>query len=218
MTAVIFDCDGTLVDSEPLSRRAWERALAPFGCAFTDEDAAAVLGRSYALVHAYFAGRAPLPGSEAFWPLLSSELFALLDAELEPFADAVATVRELRERGVPLAVASSSPRERLDRTLRAAGLAALLPVTVAGDEVARGKPAPDMLLAAAERLGAAPADCIVVEDAPVGVDAALAAGMTAVAIRRAAALDGLGAAHVVLDTLTADAVLAARSGRRERPR
>lgn len=212
MTAVIFDCDGTLVDSEPLSRRAWERALAPFGCAFADEDAAAVLGRSYARVHAYFAARAALPGPETFWPLLSGELFALLDAELQPFDDAVATLRELRARGVPVGVASSSPRERLDRTLRAVGLAALLPVTVAGDEVARGKPAPDMLLVAAEGLGAAPADCVVIEDAPVGVDAALAAGMTAVAVRRAGALDGLGAAHVVLDELSADAVLAAQAG------
>jgi HAD superfamily hydrolase (TIGR01509 family) len=212
MTAVIFDCDGTLVDSEPLAMRAWARSLEPFGCSVTDADAAATVGLPYPRVHAYYAERARLPAQAEFWPLLSGELFALIDAELRPFADAVATVRELHERGVLLAVASSSPRERLDRTLRRSGLTELLPVTVAGDEVEHGKPAPDMFLAAAERLGAAPGDCVVVEDTPVGVAAGLAAGMTTVAVRReAGGLDGLTGAHLVVDTLTADAVLAARS-------
>jgi HAD superfamily hydrolase (TIGR01509 family) len=214
MTAVIFDCDGTLVDSEPLAMRAWTAALAPFGCTVTDADTAATIGLSYARVHAYYAERAPLPERAEFWPLLAGELFALIDAELRPFADAEATVRELHERGVPLAVASSSPRERLDRTLRRSGLAPLLPVTVAGDEVDRGKPAPDMFLAAAKRLDAAPGECIVVEDTPVGVAAGLAAGMTTVAVRRElGAANGLAGAHVVLDLLTADAVLAAHGGR-----
>ena len=58
MTAVIFDCDGTLVDSEPLARTAWERALAPYGYALTDEDAEASVGLPYPRVHAYFAERA----------------------------------------------------------------------------------------------------------------------------------------------------------------
>jgi HAD superfamily hydrolase (TIGR01509 family) len=212
MTAVIFDCDGTLVDSEPLAMKAWTRALAPFGCVVTAEDAAATIGLPYPRVHAYYAERAPLPIHTEFWPLFSGELFALIDTELSPFADAVATVRELHERAVPLAVASSSPRERLDLTLRRSGLAPLLPVTVAGDEVEHGKPAPDMFLAAAQRLGAEPAECVVVEDTPVGVAAGLAAGMTTVAVRReASAANSLAGAHVVVDILTAEAVLAAPS-------
>ncbi len=208
MTAVIFDCDGTLVDSEPLARTAWERALAPYGCEVTEADFEACVGLSYPRVHAYFAERAALPDAAAFWPLFSGELFALIDDGLLVFEDAVAAARELRARGVPVAVASSSPRERLARTLARAGLEDAFDVTVAGDEVAHGKPAPDMFLAAAERLGVASAECIVIEDSPPGVQAGLAAGMTTLAVSRAPAVDAaLAGAHAIVRTLSADAIL-----------
>ena len=182
---VVFDCDGTLVDSEPLSWRAWGAELGAHGFELTQADIDATRGRAYPEVHSYFADRIEgLPDAEAFWPLYSGQLFALIDAELTPFDDAVDAARDLHERGVPLAIASSSPRERLDRTLMAAGLAGLFDVTVAGDEVARGKPAPDLFLAAAERLGVSPGDCVAVEDSAPGVESALAAGMTVVAVAR----------------------------------
>ena len=208
MTAVIFDCDGTLVDSEPLSRTAWERTLDRHGYAVTDADMDASLGLPYVRVHAYFAERAALPAADRFWPLFAGELFGLIDTQLVPFDDAVTAAHELRERGVPVAVASSSPRERLDRTLERAGLAGAFGVTVAGDEVAHGKPAPDMFLVAAERLGVAPRDCIAVEDSPAGIEAALAAGMVTLAVSRVPGAErSLAAAHRVLDRLTADAIL-----------
>lgn len=211
--AVIFDCDGTLVDSEPLSRRAWEQALAPYDYDVTDADLAACVGRSYPHTHGHFAARAPLPGAEAFWPVYAGELFALLDSELEPFADAIGAVAELRRRGVPIAVASSSARERLERTLARAGLSGAFAATVAGDEVARGKPEPDMFLVAAERLGVAPERCVAVEDSVPGVQSALAAGMVAVAVARdSPPPPGLAAAHTIVSELSADVILAARGG------
>ena len=210
MTAVIFDCDGTLVDSEPLARTAWERALAPHGYVVTDADLDASVGLPYPRVHAYFAERVELPAAPAFWPGLADELFRLIDSQLVPFPDAVGSARELRARGFPVAVASSSPRERLDRTLRRAGLLDAFDVTVAGDEVERGKPEPDMFLAAAARLGAEPADCVVIEDSPPGVAAGVAAGMTTLAICRVPGTEAtLAAADAVLDVLSADAILAA---------
>jgi HAD superfamily hydrolase (TIGR01509 family) len=115
---------------------------------------------------------------EVFWREYAGELLPLLDTELEPFADAVATARELHDQGIPLAVASSSRRERLDRTLTRANLDTLFAVSVAGDEIARGKPEPDMFLEAARRLGATPQDCVVIEDSAPGVAAGLAAGMS----------------------------------------
>ena len=114
---------------------------------------------------------------------------------------------ELHERGVPLAVASSSPRARLDRTLARTGLADAFAATVAGDEVARGKPAPDMFLAVAEALGVGPDDCTAVEDSGPGVAAALAAGMYTIGIARFDDGPEVAAADVVLDELSADAVL-----------
>ena len=133
LTGVIFDCDGTLVDSEPLSGEAWRRVMAPRGYEITDADLEACVGGTYPRTHAYMAERAPLPDLETVWAELSRELFALIDAHLEPFADALAAIEELRARGVRIAVASSSVRERLDRTLARAGLQ--FEITIAGDEV-----------------------------------------------------------------------------------
>jgi HAD superfamily hydrolase (TIGR01509 family) len=210
MTAVIFDCDGTLVDSEPLARTAWELALAPFGYTLTDADAEASVGLPYPRVHAYFAERAALPPADAFWSLFSGELFDLIDGELVPFDDAVGAVRDLRARGVPVAVASSSPRERLQRTLVRAGLLEAFDVTVSGDEVEHGKPAPDMFLLAAERLGVEPASCVVIEDSPPGVQAGVAAGMVTLAVCRVPGTEAsLAAADRVVDTVSADAILEA---------
>jgi HAD superfamily hydrolase (TIGR01509 family) len=210
MTAVIFDCDGTLVDSEPLARTAWERALAPYGYALTDADAEASVGLPYARVHAYYAERAPLPGADAFWTEFSGELFGLIDSDLVLFDDAVVAARDLRSRGVPVAVASSSPRERLQRTLGRAGLLDAFDVVVSGDEVAHGKPAPDMFLLAASRLGVDPGECVVVEDSPPGVQAGIAAGMFTLAVCRVPGTEAsLAAADRVVDTVSADAILEA---------
>jgi HAD superfamily hydrolase (TIGR01509 family) len=210
MTAVIFDCDGTLVDSEPLARVAWERALAAHGYRLTDTDAEACVGLPYPRVHAYFAERVALPAADAFWPDFSGRLFALIDSELVGFEDASAAARELRARGVPVAVASSSPRERLRRTLGRAGLLDAFDALVAGDEVAHGKPAPDMFVLAAERLGVPPAECVVVEDSPPGVQAGLAAGMLTLAVCRVPGTEAaLAGAHRVLDSIDADAILEA---------
>src|SRR5207249_8017542 len=82
---VIFDCDGTLVDSEPLAGAAWRAAVAPYGYEVTEADVAACLGTPYARTHAYFSERAPLPAADAFWPEISRELYALIDTRLEPF-------------------------------------------------------------------------------------------------------------------------------------
>ncbi len=122
----------------------------------------------------------------------------------------MATLARLREAGVPVAVASSSVRERLDRTLQRAGLHAHLPVTVAGDEVQRGKPEPDLFLAAAARLGVALGDCVVVEDTAPGVAAGLAAGAAVVGVARSPQdRERPRGAPVVVDELSAELVLSA---------
>jgi HAD superfamily hydrolase (TIGR01509 family) len=209
--AVIFDCDGTLVDSEPLARDAWDRALAGLGYTVSDDEYAGLVGLPYPRVHAYFAERVGgMPDADTFWVGFSAMLFDLIDSVLEPFDDAVETVRALHGQGIAVAVASSSPRERLDRTLRRAGLDGLFVVTVAGDEVRRGKPAPDMFLEAARRLGCAPERCVVIEDSSPGVAAAVEAGMVCVAVARSPGDEpALSRAHKVLERLTAEAVLAA---------
>ena len=149
-----------------------------------------------------------LPDGAEVWAGFSGTLFELLESELTPFDDAIGTARELHAAGIPIAIASSSPRARLDATIAAAGLTELFDVTVAGDEVPRGKPAPDLFLAAAAKLGVPPDRCVAVEDSPPGVASALAAGMKVVAVARAPEHREALGEHLV-DELTA-AVVGAR--------
>ena len=88
-TGVIFDCDGTLVDSEPLAGRAWKATVAPYGYEVTDDDLAACMGGRTRRRTRTCPSAWPLPDAAAFWPSLRDELFSLIDTELALFADAV---------------------------------------------------------------------------------------------------------------------------------
>ena len=207
MIGVIFDCDGTLVDSEPLAGEAWRRTLTPYGYAVTDADLAACTGVTYKRTHAYLAERVEIPGPDVLWPELRAELFALLDARLKPFDDAAAALAELRASGIPVAVASSSVRERLDRTLAGGGFQ--FEISIAGDEVSRGKPAPDMFILAAQRLGVDPRRCVVVEDSAPGVAAGRAAGMPTLGVCRVPGTEStLAVADRVVNIISAAQILA----------
>ena len=211
--AVIFDCDGTLADSEPLAARAWSQVLAPLGYNPTEADILACLGRSFPAVRDHYAAVAhDLPTAENLWPTFSVAMLNLIATSLAPFDDAVALAIDLHKAGVPMAVATSSPRQRLDATLAALGVNGLFSVTVAGDEIAKIKPAPDVFSAAACQLGADPASYVVFEDSQPGVDAALAAGMYVIAVRRPPTVL-LKRAHHVVDEVSLDVLLSALNAR-----
>jgi HAD superfamily hydrolase (TIGR01509 family) len=217
MPAVVFDLDGTLVDSEPLSDDAWRATLAEHGHHIGEAELQAVHGLRFGDIYASFALRGALPPPDALWAEYSRVLFASFDERLAVFADAVTTARQLQADGIPLALATSSRRERLDRTLAAVDLAALFPVTVAGDEVARGKPAPDGYLAAAELLGIDPVHCVAIEDSQAGIDAARAAGMKVLAVTRPGLRGALTGADVLTDEVSAAGVGGLLLERLERP-
>lgn len=203
MRPIVFDCDGVLVDSEELAWSAWRRVLARHNITLTPEDIAVLTGRTDRDAHRHFSDRGELPDHEGFWEELSDVTFRLFDQHLQAFEDAADTLDALQSRGAAMAVASSSPRERLHRSLAATGLSGYFDFVVGGDEVAAGKPAPDLFLAAASGLAVAPETCFAVEDAPAGVAAALAAGMTVVAVERGYfRRDDLRAAHLVVPRLT----------------
>lgn len=182
--AVVFDCDGVLVDSEPHSRTAWLMVLGPMDHPATADDIAECTGLGFLPTRARLAALGPLPPPSELWPALMQALRASFETGLHRFEDALDAVEELTLGGVPLAVASSSPRERLDLTLEFAGLTGRFAVTVAGDEVEHGKPAPDTYLAAAAGLGMEPALCLAVEDSGPGAAAAAAAGMRVLGVAR----------------------------------
>ena len=182
--SVIFDLDGTLVDSEPNYYEAGRQTLAEHGVLdFTWTDHERYVGIST---------RETVERWKSLYGLRASVPELLADKNrryLELARTATRAYPEMRKfvellagEGVPMAVASGSPREASEAILAGTGLDAYLRTTVSADEVPHGKPAPDVFLEAARRLGAAPADCVVLEDAAPGVAAAHAAGMRCVAI------------------------------------
>ena len=207
--AVVFDCDGTIADTESISDRAWTATLAEFGYTPTPADFKRVIGHPFPQNWAYFSSRVDLGDRDDFRAGLRARFLDLFDRELACYPDAVATIRELGRAGVPMAVASSSSRAHVQRVLERAEVVNQITAIVGADDVERHKPHPDPYLDAAAALGVAPTRCSAVEDTPVGVTAAVEAGMFTVAVVRAHgnAVD-LSAAHRVVVDVSVDALLA----------
>ena len=193
MIAVIFDCDGVLVDSEWLASRVEAELLRELGLDLSVEQVHELfLGKTVGGVLDIIAARrgASLPPEFTYnWAFATARAFM---RELQPIPFVRAAVDQLRAAGHRLAVASQSPLARVRLSLEVTGLAGFF-----GDHlyvttmVARPKPAPDVYLLAASRLGAAPADCLVIEDSPAGAAAARAAGMHALGYAPAATADAM---------------------------
>ncbi len=180
--AVVFDCDGLLVDTESCWTRAETALFAAHGHAFGLEQKKIVIGRTLddagVAMAAYF-GR---PGDG---PALAARLRELVAAELAGGADALPGARALVEmlRGrVPIAVASNSPRAFVASALASAGLDDLFTHVLAAEDVVRPKPAPDLYLAACAALGAEAGRSVAFEDSRTGVESARAAGLHIVGV------------------------------------
>ena len=171
---LIFDCDGVLVDSEPLAAAEIEALLQGLGAPITrariyDE----FLGRSFSAI--VEAARDQGVDLGPALPGYAEALALRFRRELRPVPGMAEALAQLLG---PRAVASSSAPERLQLSLSLTGLAPLFgPHVYSATQVARGKPEPDLFLFAARHLGIAPADCVVIEDSPAGLRAARAAGM-----------------------------------------
>lgn len=173
---VIFDCDGVLIDSEPIANRIFSEQLAKVGIHMTPEEVwHAFVGnsRDRCIDMAGAMRGAPLP--EGFAQMWDDALHEALDVEARPVAGITELLRALP---VPYCVASNGEPTHMQRGLAAAGLMPLVQGRLfSAAEVARPKPAPDVYLHAAQAMGVAPERCAVVEDTPTGARAALAAGM-----------------------------------------
>jgi HAD superfamily hydrolase (TIGR01509 family) len=205
--AIVFDNDGLLLDTEHAWTRAESELFRRHGATFTFEHKRDLIGSSHAIAAGKIEAMLGQPG-HGF--ALMEELHALVMAEgrhdVEPRPGAVALVDALNEAGIPIAVASNSPRAFLDLVLETSGMARRFTVTVAGDEVANPKPAPDIYLAACRRLGADPAASVGLEDSPTGAAAAKAAGLTVIGVPYLADLE-IPAADLVAGSLADTVVL-----------
>jgi HAD superfamily hydrolase (TIGR01509 family) len=204
--AVVFDVDGVLVDSEPVWERVRRQFTADHGGRWPDDAQDRMMGMSTGEWSAYISAdfglaRALPPARVA--ELVIAQMTAQYERHLPLLPGATDAVRALAGRW-PLAVASSAPAALIAVVLDASGLRPLFKAAVSSEEVPRGKPAPDVYLEAAARLGVAPGACAAVEDSSNGLRSAAAAGMAVIAVPRPEyppAADALAGARVRLDSL-----------------
>lgn len=213
LQAVVFDCDGILVDTEPLHYQAFQEVLGPLGLGhdyaryldryigFDDRDAFLEAFRE--------AGRPPEPG-------LLTRLIKAKEAALQriilkgisTFPGVVELVRSLADRKVPLAVASGALRREVNAFIESLGLTGLFCVIVAADEVKRSKPDPETYLVALERMRSYlkdesldPRACVAIEDTPAGIESAESAGLHVVGVTNSFPAEGLAEADLVVRSL-----------------
>jgi len=185
-SAFIFDCDGTLADTMPIHQTAWIHALRQHGATFEFgwdlfmSRAGKTLERTVAELNEQFGTSLdPLrvaADQRAHFDSLAGGVLAL--------ENVVAFARARAREGFPLSVASGGDAPTVLRTLRQIGVSDLFPVVVTAEDVEHGKPAPDLFLLAAQRMGVAPEQCLVFEDSLLGITAAERAGMGSVLVRR----------------------------------
>ena len=211
--AVVFDMDGVLVDTEQTWDEVRERLTEDWGGRYTPEAQRAMMGMSSSEWSRYLHDTVGLPRSpEEINREVVRRMLDRYRRELPVIDGAVDAVRRLEAAGLALAVASSSNRPLIDAVLETLGVEDAFAATVSSEEVARGKPSPDVYLEAARRLGVRPADCAAVEDSESGIRSAHAAGMRVLALPNrhyAPTDDALALADLVLaehDALTPEAV------------
>ncbi len=177
--AIVFDLDGVLVDTEPLAWDVYCGIFSAQGITLTEEQAAATIG-----VDMPGTARLLLEATGLTWSpeeLLQkhlSRLYQRFSVELSPFPGAVELVHQLAAAGIPLGVASNSPVDYVRRVLCAIALEPHFKAIIGRDRVIHPKPHPDVYLEACRQLNAEPTHCLAVEDSQVGLQAALAAGLS----------------------------------------
>jgi len=180
--AVVFDLDGVIVDSEQVWDEVREEYVRTTGGTYTEQATRDMMGMSSPEWSSYMAGSLGVPGTPGEINAAIVERMLARYGEAPPLIPgAVDAVRRVAARW-PLAIASSSNPELIEVVVRAAGLADVFEIAVSSQEVARGKPAPDVYLEAARRLGVDPSRCSAVEDSHNGIRSAKAAGMRVVAV------------------------------------
>ncbi|MFE0188326.1 HAD family hydrolase [Streptomyces sp. NPDC058989] len=177
---VIFDNDGVLVDSEPLSNTILAGYLTELGYPTSYEESIRdYMGSAMHRVHELVRERTGQRLPEDFDEVFHGRVFAAFERELQPVPGVTETLEKLSADGVPYCVGSSGSHERIRRGHRKTGLDRWFEAgrVFSSQDVGRGKPAPDLFLHAAQEMGVSPERCVVIEDSPLGVQAAVAAGM-----------------------------------------
>ena len=185
LEAVLFDMDGVIIDSEPLWSKAEEQLLARRNLRYSPQLKTVMMGLDSSEAVGFLIKHYDLKESVSDVVTERNQLIADLFRQfLRPIPHALQLVRSVQAAGIKTALASSSPQELVDLALSRLNITGLFDLILSGDQVARGKPAPDIYLTAARELGVNHENCLVIEDAPHGVAAAKAADMCCLAISK----------------------------------
>lgn len=205
--AVLWDLDGTLVDSEEFHWRAWKETLEDAGITITHQDFLSSFGQRNDAILAKWLGENAAAGTiERIGNDKEERYRELVCLEgLLPLPGAAEWVERLHHEGWQQAIASSAPRSNVETVLDALHMRSWFQAAVAAEDVREGKPAPDVFLAAAARLSTEPHGCVVVEDARAGIAAAQRAGMRSIGVGRNASELGADLAATKLSDLPSDA-------------
>jgi HAD superfamily hydrolase (TIGR01509 family) len=181
--AILFDLDGLMFDSEPHSLASWEAVLHERGVTLDQLTIDSILGLRIDATARTLIDRYHLPDTvQGLADAKTEYQMAHLAGNVKPMPGLFELLGEIDRRGLKKAIASSGIRRYVEAVLRVSDLLDRFSVIITGDQVAHGKPAPDVFLAAAKALNVEPQHCLVLEDAPAGVQAAKAAGMTCIAV------------------------------------
>ena len=201
--AVIWDMDGTIVNTAAQHFKAWQTVFRSRGIAFSHEDFRKGFGLRNDDIIRDVLGLRATPEEIASISREKTTLFreAVRRESVTPMPGAIELLTALHERDIPMAVASSAPRQNADTFLKMLGIKSLFKAIVSGEEVATGKPDPQIFLLAAKKLNVEPCCCAVIEDAVGGVSAAHAAGMRSVGVAANHPRESLKLADLVVDSL-----------------
>jgi beta-phosphoglucomutase family hydrolase len=202
LRAVIFDWDGVVVDSSAHHERSWEVLATKRGLPLPPDHFKRGFGKKNNVIIPDL-GWAADPTEVDALAHEKEEIYRAMVREkgIEPLPGVRELLAGLREKGIPCAIASSTERANLDLPLDLMGLRDFFQVIVSGEEVIHGKPDPAVFLVAAKRLGIVPADCVVIEDALVGIEAAKRAGMAVLAVATTNPLEALGSADAAIGSM-----------------
>lgn len=211
--AVLFDMDGVLVDSYMPHLDSWRMLADEVGVQITEAQFAETFGRTSRDIIRMLFGDTDDARVRAYDDRKEALYRDIVRGRIPEMPGATALIRQLADRGIAMAVGTSGPRENIELVCEELGWNAWLKVKVTGADVERGKPDPEIFLAAASKLGVAPGDCVVIEDAPAGIEAAKRGGMRCIGLTTTHAATSLGQADRVVDSLAeAGEILATWNG------
>lgn len=205
MKAVIFDMDGVIIDSEPINTALAIKTIAHFGNSITSEEMEKYAGSTMKVIFSSIKENKHLVATveEITTYMQASMLRNLAEEDIEPIAGIRELLITLKEKNIPTAIASSSPKNMIEAVVEKFKLQEYFTYLVSGYEVKHSKPNPEIYLVTAKKLGIAPSDCVVIEDSKNGVNAAKNAGMTCIGFRNLnSGKQDISRADTIVDSIT----------------